>query len=260
MSAANTPDGPDAPNAPDHEPVFRMTVLYPERLNLYADRGNVLVLARRCERRRIRFELTAVGIGDPFGRVQPDLVYIGGGQDRDQRACSIDLQRHREALVAAASAGGTVLGICGGYQLLGHEYATPDGTVSGLGMLDVVTTRLDGPRLVGNMVVAVDPELGLGSRVLVGFENHQGRTELGDGSRPLGSVVTGSGNNGHDGGEGAATGSVIGTYLHGPLLAKNAWFADHLIERAIGGPLPAIDDRFADAVHARAVDAALAAR
>lgn len=247
-------------DAPRHESVFRMVVLYPDRMNLYADRGNVVVLARRCERRGIAFELTAVGIGDSFGPAHPDLIYIGGGQDRDQRVCAADLQRHREALATAASAGASVLGICGGYQLLGHEYITPEGKVAGLGLLDAVTVRGSGDRLVGNVVVAVDSVVAPGSRVLAGFENHQGRTELGPGCRPLGTVLAGAGNNGDDRCEGAVSGSVIGTYLHGPLLAKNSWFADQLIERAIGRQLPGIDDRFADAVHARAVDAALAAR
>lgn len=241
--------------------VVRMTVLYPDRLNLYADRGNVLVLAQRCRRRGIAFELTAVHIGDTFGGPRPDLVYLGGGQDRDQRACGADLQRHRESLAAAAASGTTVLGVCGGFQLLGHEYVTPDGTIPGLGLLDAVTVRSDGPRLVGHVVVDVGAaELAPEPRRLAGFENHQGRTELGAGCRPLGTVLVGAGNNGDDRTEGAVAGTVIGTYLHGPLLAKNGWLADQLIERALGAPLPELIDRFADAVHARAVEAALVTR
>lgn len=245
---------------PPREAVFQMLVMYPDRMNLYADRGNVLVLAQRCRRRDIAFELTAVRIGESFGRTSPDLIYIGGGQDRDQRACGADLQRHRDALTAAASTGATVLGICGGFQLLGHEYITPDGTIAGLGLLDAVTTHAGGPRLVGNVVIAVNAAVAPGSQVLVGFENHQGRTELGAGCRPLGTALVGAGNNGHDRSEGAVTGTVIGTYLHGPLLAKNAWFADQLIQRAVGYPLLPVVDRFADVVHSRAVAAALAAR
>lgn len=247
-------------NAATSDLLVRMTVLYPDRMNLYADRGNVLVLAQRCQRRGIALEVSAVHIGGSLGRAQPDLIYIGGGQDRDQRACGADLRRHRDALATAAATGATVLGVCGGFQLLGHEYVTPDGTIAGLGLLDAVTTRTDGPRLVGNIVVRADDLDTPGSRRLVGFENHQGRTELGAGCRPLGTVLVGAGNNGRDCTEGAVAGTVIGTYLHGPLLAKNAWFADLLIERAVRSPLPALVDRFANDVHERAVETALATR
>lgn len=232
--------------------VLRVTVLYPERLNLYADRGNLLVLEQRCRRRGLAFEVTRIGLGDPWRPAAPHLVYLGGGQDSDQRACAADLRRHRDAIAEVAAAGTTVLGVCGGYQLLGHEYATPDGVIGGIGLLDVVTTRGDGPRMVGNAVVDV------GGRMLAGFENHQGATVVGAGSRPLGTVVVGHGNNGSDGTEGAVSGTVIGTYLHGPLLAKNVWFADRLVADAIGAPLAPIDDAFADAAHRRALDVALA--
>lgn len=240
--------------------VMRVTVLYPDRLNLYADRGNLLVLAERCRRRGIAFETTAVDIGDADGLPDGDLVYIGGGQDSDQRACAVDLARRRDAIAAAATGGAVVLGVCGGYQLLGHEYHTPDGTIAGIGLLDVVTVRGAGSRLVGNVVVEVDSSVSLlgGSRQrLVGFENHQGVSELGPRSRSLGVVLAGSGNNGRDRSEGAVSGSVIGTYLHGPLLAKNVWLADRLIEHSVGAALPALEDRFADLVHRRAVDVAL---
>ena len=248
--------------------VMRITVLYPERLNLYADRGNVLVLAQRCRRRGISLEVTAVRLGDPVTELTADLLYLGGGQDRDQQRCAVDLQHRRSAITEAVARGATVLGVCGGYQLLGHEYATRDGTVVGLGVLDVTTTRPDGPRLVGNVVVDLGPAAlaevhaevhGDGTpRPLVGFENHQGRTVLGPTALPLGTVRVGHGNNGHDGTEGAVAGRVMGTYLHGPLLAKNAWLADLLIGRTVGTPLAPIDSTFEDAVHARAVSAARA--
>jgi len=245
---------------------MRVTALYADRLNLYADRGNLIVLAQRCRRRGIAFELTTVGVGDrtPLEATRPDLVYLGGGQDRDQRACAVDLRRHREAIAGLAAGGAAVLGICGGYQLLGHEYVTPEGTIAGVGLLDVTTVRGAGPRLVGNAVI----DVGAG-RLLAGFENHQGRTTLGAGSRPLGTVLSGHGNDGDGGTEGAVSGTVIGTYLHGPLLAKNAWFADRLIAAAVGAPaddggahgrLGALDDRFAEAVHRRAVALALSER
>lgn len=237
--------------------VLRVTVLYPERLNLYADRGNLLVLARRCERRDIACEVSTVVLGasDDIADSRPHLVYIGGGQDRDQRACGADLQRHRETLTALATTGVKVLGICGGYQLLGHEYVTPDGTIPGIGLLDVVTVRGDGRRLVGNAAVVLAD-----GRMLAGFENHQGRTTLGPAVEPLGIVAAGYGNNGEDRTEGAVAGSVIGTYLHGPLLAKNGWFADRLIAEALGIPeteLGHLDDRFADAAHRHALAVAL---
>lgn len=266
------------PATTDVAATIRVTVLYPDRLNLYADRGNLLVLAQRCRRRGIGFELTRVTIGDSLVADRIDLLYLGGGQDRDQRACAADLLRHRETVAALVAGGATVLGICGGYQLLGHEYVTPDGTIPGLGLLDVVTRREDGPRLVGNAAVSIAAATantatitggsGADERMLVGFENHQGRTTLGASARPLGRVLAGHGNNGSDGTEGAIAdhdgpgrgetgrgGRVIGTYLHGPLLAKNVWFADELIAGALGvasTALDALDDAFADAVHARA--------
>lgn len=247
-------------------PTMRITVMHPDRLNLYADRGNVLVLAQRCQRRDIAVEITSVRLGDRVADIDTDLIYIGGGQDRDQRTCAIDLTQRRTSIAEAIGRGTTVLGICGGYQLLGHEYVTADGTIEGLGLLDIVTHRLDDGRLVGNVVVDVDPSAldtttnlrptPTPSRTLAGFENHRGRTVLGDGCQPLGRVRVGNGNNGLDGTEGAVDGSVLGTYLHGPLLATNVWLADVLIERAVGGPLATLADRFEDAVHVGAVQAA----
>lgn len=232
-------------------PILRVTALYPDRLNLYGDRGNLLVLTRRAERRGATVDLTSVHLGDDLPD-HSDLIYIGGGQDRDQARCALDLQRHRSALVQAAAEGTVVLGICGGYQLLGNSYETSNGTIPGIGLLDVDTVAGEGPRLVGDAVV----ERPDGTR-LVGFENHQGRTTLGPGVRPLGVVVAGHGNNGEDGTEGAADGAVIGTYLHGPLLAKNADLADHLLELAWRRPLTPLIDRFERSVHEGAISRAL---
>jgi CobQ-like glutamine amidotransferase family enzyme len=150
-----------------------------------------------------------------------------------------------------------LLAVCGGYQLLGHSYELPDETLPGLGLIDARTVREDGPRLIGN--VAIEVELAPGERrLLAGFENHGGRTYVGPGSRPLGRVVKGFGNNGKDGYEGVRDGSVIGTYLHGPLLPKNAWLADWLIQTALGmdDPLATLDDRLEQAAHADARQAA----
>jgi len=238
-------------------PTLRVCALYPDLMNIYADRGNLLMLKRRCEWRGLRFELSGAGIGDVLDAENPDLFYMGGGQDRDQQLCAEDLHVHkRDGLVAAAARGALVLGVCGGYQLLGHSYQLGDEVLPGVGLLDVRTVRSDEPRLIGNAAIEVSLP-GAESRVLAGFENHGGRTHLGE-AQPLGRVLHGHGNNGHDGLEGAWDGNVIGTYLHGPLLPKNSWFADWLIAMALGehvrlGPL---DDALEQLAHAEARRAA----
>jgi lipid II isoglutaminyl synthase (glutamine-hydrolysing) len=227
---------------------LRVCALYPDLMNIYADRGNLLVLERRCEWRGIGFELQASGLGESFDPRAHDLIYLGGGQDRDQRLCAEDLlETKRDALHAAASRGAVVLGVCGGYQLLGRSYTLGDERITGVGLLDVETVREDRARLIGNVAIEVsldgagpEPEPGRAGgngapgRVLAGFENHGGRTRLGDRQRALGRVLKGHGNDGHSGLEGAIEGNTIGTYLHGPLLPKNVWFADWLIARALG--------------------------
>jgi CobQ-like glutamine amidotransferase family enzyme len=234
---------------------LRVCALYPDLMNIYADRGNLLLLERRCEWRGIGFELTKSHIGDELDPGAADLFYIGGGQDRDQRLCALDLASSLKApaLRAAAARGAVVLAVCGGYQLLGHSYQLGDETLPGVGLVDLHTVRdngVGGGRLVGNVAIEVelDPS---DKRVLAGFENHGGRTHLGEGVTPLGRVLKGHGNNGADGVEGVRAGSVIGTYLHGPLLPKNAWFADWLIRTALGlsEPLAAIDDQLEAAAH-----------
>ena len=165
-----------------------------------------------------------------------DLFYIGGGQDRDQALVARDLvEGKRDALAAALDSGASMLAVCGGYQLLGHSYEVGDESLPGLGLVDLRTVREPGERLIGNVVI--DADLGDGPRRLAGFENHGGRTYLGTGEQPLGRVVSGFGNNGKDGVEGVRRGRLIGTYLHGPLLPKNAWLADVLI--ALGARAPA---------------------
>jgi CobQ-like glutamine amidotransferase family enzyme len=216
---------------------LRVCALYPDLMNIYADRGNLLVLARRCAWRQIGFELASSGLGEPLDPDAHDLFYLGGGQDRDQRLCAEDLvETKREALHTAAARGAIVLGICGGYQLLGHSYVLGDQVVPGLGLIDAHTVREEGSRLIGNVAIEVSldgPSAGR-ARVLAGFENHGGRTRLGADQDPLGRVLKGHGNNGRSGQEGARRGSTIGTYLHGPLLPKNVWFADWLIARGLG--------------------------
>jgi CobQ-like glutamine amidotransferase family enzyme len=212
--------------------------LYPDLMNIYADRGNLIVLERRCAWRGIGFELASCGLGERLDADAHDLFYIGGGQDRDQRLCAQDLmETKRDALHAAAARDAVVLGVCGGYQLLGHSYTLGEEEIAGVGLLDVRTVREDGPRLIGNVAIEVEGFNGAASggvRVLAGFENHGGRTSLGAGQQPLGRVLAGHGNDGRSGMEGARTANAIGTYLHGPLLPKNVWFADGLIARALG--------------------------
>ncbi len=244
-------------------PELRVCALYPDLMNIYADRGNLLMLERRCAWRGIDFTLTASGLGEALDGEAHDLLYLGGGQDRDQLLCAEDLvSRKGDGLRATADRGAVVLGVCGGYQLLGHTYVLGGQEVVGVGLLDVRTVRVEGPRLIGNVAIEVDLD-GLdatsGPRVLAGFENHGGHTQLADGQRALGRVLRGHGNDGRSGWEGARRANVIGTYLHGPLLPKNSWFADWLIATALGvAPegLPALDDRLELAAHASARRAA----
>jgi lipid II isoglutaminyl synthase (glutamine-hydrolysing) len=237
---------------------LRVCALYPDVMNIYADRGNMLMLERRCRWRGIGFELTSAGMREPIDPDAHDLFYLGGGQDRDQRLCALDLvQTKRDALHAAADRGALILGVCGGYQLLGHRYALADEVIPGLGLVDLETIRSDGPRLIGNVAIEVDLDGDGRRRVLAGFENHAGRTHLGIGEQALGRVLKGHGNTGASGLEGVRSGGVIGTYLHGPLLPKNAWFADWLIGAALGiDALEPLDDAFEDAAHAEARRAA----
>ena len=211
---------------------LRVLALYPDQMNIYADRGNILFLRRRCEWRGIEFAYAAAGPGEEFDPAAHDLLYLGGGQDRDQRVVAADLvATKRDAIVAAVDDGAVMLAVCGGYQLLGHSYQLGEEKLPGIGLADIRTVREPGPRLIGN--VAIEADLGEGPRTIAGFENHGGRTYLGDGVTPLGRVIKGFGNNGEDGLEGVRRGNLIGTYLHGPLLPKNAWLADHLIARAL---------------------------
>ena len=227
---------------------LRVCALYPELMNIYADRGNLAVLRARCEWRGLGFQLGASTLAEPLDPDAHDLFYIGGGQDRDQVAVARDMAAtKREALHAAAARGAVVLAVCGGYQLLGESYELGELRLPGVGLVGLRTVREPGPRLIGNC--AIEADIGGGPRVLAGFENHGGRTYLDPGERPLGRVLRGFGNNGRDGLEGVRRGNVIGTYLHGPLLPKNVWLADRLIELALGVELAPLDDTLEDAAH-----------
>jgi CobQ-like glutamine amidotransferase family enzyme len=243
---------------------LRVCALYPDLMNIYADRGNLLMLERRCAWRGIGFELISSGLGDALHPDAGDLFYIGGGQDRDQRLCAEDLiETKREALHSAAARGAVILGVCGGYQLLGRSYTLGEERIDGVGLLGVETVRA-GERLIGNIAIEVATEEGDGARnpsplVLAGFENHGGRTHLDAGQRPLGRVLSGYGNDGRSGFEGAISGNTLGTYMHGPLLPKNFWFADWLIARALAiapAELAELDDRLEREAYAGARRAA----
>ncbi len=236
-------------------PTLRVLALYPELMNIYADRGNIAVLRARCEWRGLGFELASSSLGEIFSPGAHDLVYMGGGQDRDQVAVARDMtETKRDALHEAAERDVVVLAVCGGYQLLGASYRLGDEELPGVGLVDLRTVRGDGERLIGNC--AIEADLGTGPRVIAGFENHGGRTHLGAGEAPLGRVIEGHGNNGEDGTEGVRRRNVIGTYLHGPLLPKNVWLADRLIELALDVSLEPLDDTMEDAAHMSARRAA----
>ena len=214
------------------ESELRLLALYPEQMNIYADRGNIIFLRRRCEWRGIGFSYAAAGPGDTFAPGEHDLLYMGGGQDRDQALVAEDMLRtKRDAIASAVEDGAALLAVCGGYQLLGRSYQLGEESIPGLGIADLETVREDGPRLIGN--VSIEADLGSGPQILAGFENHGGRTHLGPEAEPLGRVIHGYGNNGSDGFEGVRRLNMIGTYLHGPLLPKNAALADRLIELAL---------------------------
>ena len=235
---------------------LRVCALYPELMNIYADRGNLQLLQARCQWRGIDFELSGATTGDRIDPDAHDFFYMGGGQDRDQALCAQDLvSTKKDALHDAAARDAVILAVCGGYQLLGREYAMGDQTLPGIGLLDVVTRRVDGPRLIGNC--AISAQIKDETFVIAGFENHGGRTLRGPEQQPLGTVIKGFGNDGRDGTEGAQWRNVFGTYLHGPLLPKNVFFADRLIEYALGTKLdPLPDDELEQAAHQSARRAA----
>jgi lipid II isoglutaminyl synthase (glutamine-hydrolysing) len=244
---------------------LRLLALYPEQMNIYADRGNIIFLQRRCEWRGIGFSYAAAGPGGGFDPAEHDLIYIGGGQDRDQVLVAEDMRSSkRDAIAAAVEDGAALLAVCGGYQLLGRSYQLGEQSIRGLGIADLETVREDGPRLIGNISIEADIS-GTGdgrAEILAGFENHGGRTRLGGDAEPLGRVVHGHGNNGADGLEGVRRLNLFGTYMHGPLLPKNAALADRLIalalERRTGArvELEALDDELERAAHAGALRAA----
>ncbi len=210
---------------------IRIAHLYPDLMNLYGDRGNIIALRRRCEWRGIEVQVEAIDVGGQLGPGDWDLLFIGGGQDRQQELVWRDLQDKKDALLQAAEDGVVMLAVCGGYQLFGRSYQTSVGEqIPGVGIFDMETVAGEN-RIIGDAVI--ESSLLLEPRTLVGFENHAGRTRLGEGSRPLGSVLVGRGNNGRDDSEGCVCGNAFGTYLHGSFLPKNPHFTDHLLSRVL---------------------------
>jgi CobQ-like glutamine amidotransferase family enzyme len=206
--------------------------LYPDYLNIYADRGNIAVLSRRAAWRGHELEVRAVSVGDPLRPGEHDLLYVGGGQDREQALVAHDLAAKAEDVRRAVADGAAVLAVCGGYQLLGRSYRDFHGTeLPGIGLLPLDTVAGD-RRMIGDVLLECELEPGV-RRTLAGFENHVGRTRLDPGADPLGRVVAGFGNDGESGFEGCRLGRVVGTYLHGPLLPRNPWFADWLLGQAL---------------------------
>src|SRR5258708_5118323 len=233
---------------------LRLIHLYPDLMSVYGDRGNVLALVRRAEWRGIDVDVSQLSVGDELDPSTADLIFFGGGQDREQEVVSSDFLRQKGGAVRqAVEDGAALLSVCGGYQLLGQSYTTVDGQeLPGAGLFDV--RSVPGPkRHIGN--VLVETYLDGRPRTLVGFENHSGRTYLGAGMPALGRTVVGAGNNGEDHTEGAVYKGAIGCYLHGSLLPKNPWLADRLLAKALlprrGEPvqLAPLDDRLGDEAH-----------
>jgi CobQ-like glutamine amidotransferase family enzyme len=230
---------------------IRVGHLYPEYLNIYADRGNIAVLAGRAQARGHALEVRAIGIGDSIPTGEIDLFYIGGGQDREQELVAPDLAAKGEALHEAARADAVFLAVCGGYQLLGRSYRDVAGReLPGIGLLPLATVAGE-RRMIGDVLL----DCAWAGRTLAGFENHAGRTLLDGGAEPLGRVVAGFGNDGASGSEGCRVRRVYGTYLHGPLLPRNPWFADLLLAQALAHAgaepeLAPLDDELEQEAHA----------
>jgi hypothetical protein len=233
--------------------------LYPDYLNIYADRGNIAVLARRAAWRGHKLEVRAVSVDEGVRSGEHDLLYVGGGQDREQALVAQDLAAKAEGLLEAVAGGTALLAVCGGYQLLGRSYRDFHGVdLPGIGLFPLETVAGE-TRMIGDVLLECELEPGV-RRTLAGFENHAGRTRLDPGAQPLGRVVAGFGNDGGSGWEGCRVGRAVGTYLHGPLLPRNPWFADWLLAQALAHhcganvelePLPDNLEQEAHAVSAR---------
>jgi CobQ-like glutamine amidotransferase family enzyme len=226
--------------------------LYPDLLRTYGDRGNILALAQRAAARGIDATVTHVTRGEPLPGA-PNIILLGGGSDRIQSIVGPDVHARLTQLTDLVASGTILLGVCGGYQFLGRSYRAVDGTeIAGLGLLDITTVAAD-TRIIGRTWCDADLD-GIQTK-LYGFENHAGRTTLGANARPLARTPKGHGNNGDDGTEGAITGNIVGTYLHGPVLPLNPALTDWILSRALNGmtlaPLPDSEERAARTARAQ---------
>lgn len=233
---------------------LRIVHLFPELMNLYGDGGNPKVLLRRCQWRGIPAEVVTVNHGEDVDFSMADIVFLGGGPDREQTLASVQLHEMRDDIAAYVEDGGPLLAVCGGFQILGHEWLLADGEMEGLHVVDATTKRVEGAARIIDNVKLASP---LAKSPVIGFENHAGRTYLGEGMRAFGAVVNaaGYGNNDESHEDGVRYRNLIGTYLHGPLLGKNPQIADWLIatalERRVGHAveLPALDDTIEEAAN-----------
>jgi len=211
---------------------IRVAHLYPDYLNIYADRGNIAVLTRRAALRGHELVVEPVGLGDELDPGAHDLLYVGGGQDREQAAVAPDLAARGETIREAVSRGTALLAVCGGYQLLGRGYRGRDGAWLPGAALFPHETIAGEKRMIGDVLLECELEPGV-RRTVAGFENHAGRTLLDSDATPLGRVLAGFGNDGSSGFEGCRAGRALGTYLHGPLLPRNPWLADWLLAQSL---------------------------
>lgn len=232
---------------------FKICHLYPDLLNLYGDRGNIMVMYKRSKWRGIDVEIDEVSLNRKTDLTEYDFIFLGGGSDREQKIITDDLVKYKGgSLLEAVEGGAALLSICGGYQLLGNYYTTHTGeSLDGIGLFDIYT-KAGKKRLIGNVVL----ESGFFTDMptLVGFENHSGKTYLGEKVEPIGKVTVGFGNNGEDFFEGARYKNAFGTYLHGPILPKNSQFADLLIKLSLQKNygevhLESLDDSFEIMAH-----------
>lgn len=223
---------------------LKIAHLYPKLLNIYGDGGNVLTLIKRCQWRGIAVELDEIDVGDKIDR--HDIYFIGGGQDLQQIEVSKELLKNKNFFMEERERMSVFLGICGGYQLMGHYYQPHNGErLEGISIIDAYTIAGHN-RFIGNVTAETDL---VEPRTLVGFENHSGLTYLQGDTVPLGKVSVGHGNNGNDKTEGARFKNVFGTYLHGSFLPKNPHFADYMIELALGAKPQPLDDRIEFLAH-----------
>jgi lipid II isoglutaminyl synthase (glutamine-hydrolysing) len=235
---------------------IRIGHLYPEYLNIYADRGNIAVFARRSALRGHELDVTPLSVGDDVRPGEHDLLYIGGGQDREQALIAPDLVGKGPGIHEAVAGGAALLAVCGGYQLFGRGYTGHHGDfMPGIGLFAHDTVAGE-RRMIGDVLLECELEPGE-KRTLAGFENHAGRTRLDAGAVPLGRVIAGFGNDGDSGYEGCRVGRALGTYLHGPLLPRNPWLADWILAQALahatGGDPPVLEqlpDRLEAQAHA----------